>query len=488
MKNLTLLTDLYQLTMMQVYFDNKLGKEKAIFDMFYRTNPFGNGFAIACGLEQVVDYIKNLKFSCEDIAYLRSTGNFSEDFLDYLSKFKFTGSMRAIPEGTVVFPMEPLISVEAPIMEAQLIETTILNIVNHQTLIATKASRVRWAAGPDASVLEFGLRRAQGPDAGIYGARAAIIGGCDSTSNVLVGRDMDAPISGTHAHALVMAFPTEYDAFKAYSKTYPNKCILLVDTYDTLKQGVPNAIKVFQEMESEGLLPEKGKGLYGIRLDSGDLAYNSKIARKMLDEAGFTDAVISASSDLDEYLIESLNMQEAKITVWGVGTNLITAKDCPALGGVYKLAAVEEAGTMIPKLKISDNSIKITNPGKKQVMRIIDSDTGKIRADLICMDGEEFDCNEDLVVFDPIDTWKTTKIIGGTYTIESLLKDIFVDGQSMYENKDIMDIKDYCERSLNTLWDESRRLINPHKVYVDLSHRLWTIKNELLNNSGFHIK
>lgn len=488
MRNLTLMTDLYQLTMMQVYFDNGMGEEKAVFDMFYRTNPFESGYAIACGLEQVVDYIKNLHFSEEDINYLSSTGNFSEEFLRYLSEFKFTGNIKAIPEGTVVFPMEPLITVEAPIMQAQLIETTILNIVNHQTLIATKASRVRWAAGEDAAVLEFGLRRAQGPDAGIYGARAAIIGGCDSTSNVLCGKDMQVPISGTHAHALVMAFPTEYDAFKAYSKTYPNKCILLVDTYDTLKQGVTNAIKVFQEMEEDGTLPENYKGMYGIRLDSGDLAYNSKVARRMLDEAGFKDAVISASSDLDEKLIESLNMQGAKITVWGVGTNLITAKDCPALGGVYKMAAVEEDGVMIPKLKISDNSIKITNPGKKQVMRIIDTDTGKIRADLICLADETFDCTEDLVIFDPIDTWKTTKIPARTYTIEPLLKDVFVNGQCVYDEKDVMETKRYCEESLRTLWDESRRLINPHKVYVDLSNRLWECKNRLLNNAGFHVK
>lgn len=486
MRNLTLLTDYYQLTMMQVYFNNNLTDEKAIFDLFYRSNPFGNGFAITTGLEQVVDYIRNLRFTDDDIAYLRSKGDFSDGFLEYLSNFKFTGSIRAIPEGTVVFPMEPLISVEAPIMQAQLIETTMLNIINHQTLIATKAARVRWAAGPKDQILEFGLRRAQGPDAGLYGARAAIIGGLNSTSNVLAGEMFNAPLSGTHAHSLVMRFPTEYDAFKAYAKAYPNKCILLVDTYDTLHKGVPNAIRVFEEMAEDGTLPKKGKGMYGIRLDSGDLAYNSKEARRMLDNAGFTDAVISASSDLDENLIESLKGQGAKITVWGVGTNLITAKDCPALGGVYKLAATEFNGKWVPKLKISDNDVKITNPGKKKVMRIKDIKTGKIRADLICLEHEEFDSTEDLVIFDPIETWKKTTIKGGTYTIENILQDVFVDGRCIYRDKHIMEIADYCKQSLETLWDECRRLDNPHEVYVDLSHELWTLKNELLHDMDLH--
>lgn len=484
MRNLTLLTDFYQLTMMQVYHNSGIGKNKAVFDLFYRSNPFNGGFAIAAGLNNVIDYINNLSFSKEDIAYLRETGAFTEKFLAYLCKFRFTGHMRAIPEGTVVFPMEPLITVEAPIMEAQFIETALLNMVNHQTLIATKACRIRNIAGDSDTLLEFGLRRAQGADAGTDGARAAIIGGFNSTSNVLSGEKYGAHVSGTHAHALVMSFPTEYEAFTAYSKSYPKACILLVDTYDTLRQGVPNAIKVFNNMKQNGTLPAKGSGMYGIRLDSGDLAYISKKARKMLDDAGFTDAVISASSDLDEYLIESLKGQGAKITVWGVGTNLITAKDCPALGGVYKLSAVEENGKFVPKLKVSDNTVKITNPGKKQVLRIVDKETGKIRADLIHVLGETFDIKEDIVVFDPVDTWKVTRIKGGTYNLINLLKDVYIDGAQVYGDVDLYELQDYCKRSLNMLWDETKRLANPHKVYVDLSDKLWNIKNDLLNSNG----
>lgn len=323
---MTLLTDLYELTMMQGYFKNHTN-EVVVFDAFYRRNPNDGGFAVACGLEQVIDYIKNLKFSYDDIDYLRNLNIFDEDFLDYLSSFHFTGDIYAIPEGTVVFPMEPLVKVVAPIMEAQLVETAILNIINHQSLIATKAARVVYAAKGD-GIMEFGLRRAQGPDAGIYGARAAVIGGCIGTSNVLTGELFDVPVKGTHAHSWIMSFPDEYTAFKTYADLYPTACILLVDTYDTLRSGVPNAIKVFKEMREAGVPLTN----YGIRLDSGDLAYLSKKARKMLDEAGFTDAVISASSDLDEYLIDSLKTQGAKITSWGVGTNLITSKDCPSFG------------------------------------------------------------------------------------------------------------------------------------------------------------
>ena len=356
--NLTLLTDLYQLTMMQGYFKNK-NNDTVVFDAFYRTNPSGNGFAIAAGLEQVIDYLKNLHFSSEDIEYLRGLKIFDEDFLEYLADFKFTGSVYAIPEGTVVFPREPLIKVIAPIMQAQLIETAILNIVNHQSLIATKAARVVYAAKGD-GVMEFGLRRAQGPDAGVYGARAAMIGGCIGTSNVLAGQLFDVPVLGTHAHSWIMSFPDEYTAFKKYAELYPNACTLLVDTYDTLKSGVPNAIRVFKEMREAGIPLTK----YGIRLDSGDLAYLSKRARKMLDKAGFPDAVISASSDLDEHLIDSLKAQGAEIRSWGVGTNLITSKDQPAFGGVYKLAAIKkEDGTFIPKIKLSENTAKVTNPG-----------------------------------------------------------------------------------------------------------------------------
>ena len=348
---LTLLTDLYELTMMQGYFKNQTN-ETVVFDVFYRKNPSGSGFAIAAGLDQVIDYIKNLTFEPGDIEYLRSLKLFDEDFLEYLSNFRFSGDIYAIPEGTVVFPREPLLKVIAPIMEAQLVETAILTIVNHQSLIATKSARVVYAAKGD-GIMEFGLRRAQGPDAGIYGARAAMIGGCIGTSNVLAGQLFDVPVKGTHAHSWIMSFPDEYTAFKKYSELYPDACILLVDTYDTLKSGVPNAIRVFTEMREAGI----ALTFYGIRLDSGDLAYMSKKARKMLDEAGFPDAVISASSDLDEYLITSLKNQGAAITSWGVGTNMITSSDCPAFGGVYKLAAVlDEEGEFVPKIKLSENT------------------------------------------------------------------------------------------------------------------------------------
>ena len=338
-RNLTLLTDLYELTMMQGYFKNDTN-ETVVFDAFYRQNPSGSGYAIVAGLEQVIDYVKNLRFQPDDISYLRSLHLFDEDFLGYLSRFHFSGDIYAIPEGTVVFPREPLVKVIAPAMEAQLVETAILNIINHQSLIATKASRVVYAAQGD-GIMEFGLRRAQGPDAGTWGARAAMIGGCIGTSNVLCGQLFDVPVKGTHAHSWIMSFPDEYTAFKKYSQLYPNACILLVDTYDTLHSGVPNAIRVFTEMKEAGI----PLTFYGIRLDSGDLAYLSKKARKMLDAAGFPDAIISASSDLDEYLIDSLKTQGAAITSWGVGTNLITSKDCPAFGGVYKLAAVKDKKT-----------------------------------------------------------------------------------------------------------------------------------------------
>ena len=473
--NLTLLTDLYQLTMMQGYFKNE-NKDTVVFDAFYRTNPSGNGFAIAAGLEQVIDYVKNLRFSPEDIEYLRNLHIFDEDFLEYLEGFKFTGSMYAIPEGTVVFPKEPLIKVIAPIMEAQLIETAILNIVNHQSLIATKAARVTYAAKGD-GVLEFGLRRAQGPDAGVYGARAAMIGGCVATSNVLAGQMFNVPVSGTHAHSWIMSFPDEYTAFKKYAELYPNACTLLVDTYDTLKSGVPNAIRVFREMKEAGIPLTK----YGIRLDSGDLAYLSKRARKMLDKAGFPDAVISASSDLDENLIDSLKAQGAEINVWGVGTNLITSKDQPAFGGVYKLAAIKNPdGTFTPKIKLSENTAKVTNPGNKTVYRIYDKETGMLNADLICLADETFDTEKDLRIFDPIETWKKTRYKAGTYEIRELLVPIFIDGECVYESPSVMEMREYCYQEQNTVWEESRRLVNPHKVYVDLSDKLYKMKAQLL--------
>lgn len=478
--NLTLLTDLYELTMMQGYFESG-SSEIVIFDAFYRKNPCDNGYAVAAGLDQVIDYIRNLHFSKEDIAYLDSLGIFHAPFLEYLRDFHFEGDIWAVPEGTVVFPHEPLVKVIAPIMQAQLVETAILNIVNHQSLIATKTARVVQAARGD-GIMEFGLRRAQGPDAGVYGARAAMIGGCIGTSNVLTGQMFDVPVKGTHAHSWIMSFPDEYTAFKKYSELYPDACLLLVDTYDTLRSGVPNAIRVFQEMRAEG---KKLTG-YGIRLDSGDLAYMSKQARRMLDEAGFTDAVISASSDLDEYLIDSLKTQGAAITSWGVGTNMITSKDCPAFGGVYKLSAVldETTGKFIPKIKLSENSEKITNPGNKKILRIYDRETGKIRADLICLVEEEYDETKDLVIFSPVETWKKTKIKGGSYTIRELLVPVFLNGNCVYTSPSVMKIRDYCSREKDTLWEETRRLANPHEVYVDLSDELFRIKSELLEQMG----
>ena len=446
-RNLTLLTDLYELTMMQGYFHAENANETVIFDAFFRTNPDGNGFSIAAGLEQVIDYVKNLHFDQEDIDYLRTVGLFTEDFLVYLKTFRFTGDIYAVPEGTIVFPREPLIKVIAPIMQAQLVETAILNIINHQSLIATKASRIVHAARND-GVMEFGLRRAQGPDAGIYGARAAMIAGCIGTSNVLCGQMFDVPVKGTHAHSWIMSFPDELTAFRTYAKLYPSACILLVDTYDTLKSGVPNAIRVFTEMREAGI----PLTFYGIRLDSGDLAYLSKKARKMLDEAGFPDAVISASNDLDEYLIDSLKVQGCKITSWGVGTHLITSKDWPSFGGVYKLAAIQDAqsGEFIPKIKLSENSEKITNPGNKKIYRIYEKDTGKIKADLICLVDETYDENEPLVLFDPNEPWKKTKLWPGTYELRELMVHVFDHGNCIYHSPKVMDIRDYCQKELET--------------------------------------
>ena len=456
--NLTLLTDLYELTMMQGYFKNPTN-QTVIFDMFYRTNPCGGAFAITAGLEQMIEYIENLHFTDEDIEYLGSLNIFEDDFLEYLRNFEFTGDIYAIPEGTVVFPREPLVKVVAPIMEAQLVETAILNIINHQSLIATKAARVCYAAKGDA-IMEFGLRRAQGPDAGIFGARAAVIGGCAGTSCVLTGKMFDVPVLGTHAHSWIMSFPDEYTAFKTYAKLYPDACTLLVDTYDVLKSGVPNAIRVFEEMREEGIPLTK----YGIRIDSGDLAYLSKEAYKMLAAAGFDDAIISASSDLDEYLIDSLKAQDAKINSWGVGTRLITSNDNPAFGGVYKLAAVKDADSteFTPKIKLSENTEKVT------------------KADLICLADEKLDADENMVLFDPIDTWKKTKFLGGTYEVRELLVPVIKKGKRVYESPSVMELRDYCLKEQNNLWDESRRFVNPQKVYVDLSQKLWELKKDLL--------
>ena len=475
-RNFTLLTDFYELTMMQGYLKTGKHKEKVIFDMFYRKNPCGNGFAICCGLEQVVEYIRNLHFSEEDIDYLRSLGTFDEDFIEYLRGFHFIGDIYAIPEGTVVFPKEPLIKVIAPVIEAQLVETAILNLVNHQSLIATKAYRVVHAAQGD-GVMEFGLRRAQGPDAGIYGARAAVIAGCIGTSNVYAGQKFHMPVLGTHAHSWIMSFPTELEAFKAYARLYPNNCILLVDTYDTLKSGVKNAILCYDAMKEEGITLKR----FGIRLDSGDLAYLSKKARKMLDEAGYPDAIISASNDLDENLIESLKAQGACITSWGVGTNLITSESQPSFGGVYKLAATySDDGKWVPKIKLSENSEKITNPGNKQIYRIIEKDSGKVFADYIALEDETFSEKEDLVLFDPIDTWKKSTLKGGSYEMRPLLVPIFLGGKLVYNCPSVEEIKAHCKKEQESLWEECRRLTNPHAVHVDLSDKLYEMKKRLL--------
>ncbi len=476
LKEVTLLTDLYQLTMMQGYFKKGMAKKTVVFDLFYRKNPCGNGYAIAAGLEQAIEYVKNLKFSESDIEYIRSVGMFDDDFIEYLKDFKFTGEIYAIPEGTIVFPREPLLRIKGPITEAQFIETALLNIVNHQSLIATKAARVVWAAEGD-PVMEFGLRRAQGPDAGVLGARAAMIAGCIGTSNVLAGKLFDVPVKGTHAHSWIMSFPSELEAFRTYAQMYPDNCILLVDTYNTLEQGVPNAIKVFNEMKENGV---KFKN-YGIRLDSGDLSYLSKKARIMLDEAGFNDAVISASSDLDENLISSLKLQGAKISLWGVGTKLITADDCPAFGGVYKLAAESDGyGNFIPKIKLSNNPEKVTTPGIKKIVRIYDKETGKIKADMLALEDEVFNEDETLILYDRSEKWKRMVLKPNTYTVRELLVPVFVEGECVYESPKVMDIRDYCKKELDTLWDEHKRLNNPHIVPVDLSDKLDGLKHKLI--------
>ena len=480
MRNLTLLTDFYELTMMQAYHHAEITtgrKQEAVFDMFYRENPCGNGYAVAAGLAQVVDYINELVFDEDDITYLRSTGVFGEEFLGYLKNFKFTGSINAVPEGTVVFPGEPLVQVIAPLMEAQLIETVILNIINHQSLIATKASRVCWAAKGN-RVLEFGLRRAQGPDAGLYGARAAMIGGCFGTSNVLAGQLFDIPVHGTHAHSWIMSFDSEIEAFRYYANLYPKACILLVDTYDTLKSGIPNAIQVFREMKEKGVKLEN----FGIRLDSGDLAYLSKCARKMLDDAGFEAAFISATNDLDEHIISELKTQGAEISLWGVGTHLITSKEYPAFGGVYKLAALHTNGEWHNKIKLSEDPIKITNPGIKKIFRLYDARSGKMKADLIALAYEEYTNDEDLTIFDPIATWKQMKLKAGEYIIRELLRPIFKNGECVYKPPTVPEICEYAARERATLWDEHKRLIRPQLMPVDLSKKLYDLKQSMIEN------
>lgn len=472
MRNLTMMTDLYQLTMMYGYYKKGMDQRVATFDMFFRRGGV-NTYAVVAGLEQAIEYISNLEFNEEDLSYLRSLNLFSEDFFDMLRNFHFTGDIYALPEGSVAFPGEPIMRVTAPVLQAQLVETALLNIINHQTLIATKANRVCMAAQGDA-VLEFGLRRAQGPDAGIYGARAAIIGGCVSTSNVMTGEMYNIPVKGTHAHSWVMSFDDEISSFRAYAEIFPDSCMLLVDTYDTLRSGIPNAIQVFRELREKGYEP------VGIRLDSGDLAYLSKRARKMLDEAGFEKAKIFASNDLDENIIWDLKAQGAAIDVWGVGTKLITSNDCPALGGVYKLVAEQNAdGNEVPKIKISENAEKVTIPCKKYIYRLYDRASGKAIADLMTLVDETVDDTKPLTIFHPEAPWKRMTVTN--FMAVQLLKPIFVQGKCVYETPALIDLQKYAIQQVDTFWDEYKRLNNPHVYKVDLSQRLYDIKQHLLS-------
>ncbi|MBO5223896.1 MAG: nicotinate phosphoribosyltransferase [Clostridia bacterium] len=469
-RNLTLLTDFYQLTMMNGYLKSGVANETAVFDLFFRQKGQLT-YAISAGLEQAIDYVRNLHFDDADIQYLRDQKVFSEEFLDYLKNFKFTGDIYAVREGEPVFPMEPIVVVKAPLIQAQFIETALLNIINHQTLIATKASRINTVAG-DGKVIEFGLRRAQGPDAGIYGSRASIIGGCSSTSNVLSAQMFGIAAKGTHAHSWVLSFPSELDAFRAFAEIYPDSCLLLVDTYDTIKSGVPNAITVFKELR------EKGHKPMGIRLDSGDLAYLSKKARKMLDEAGFEDAIIFVSNDIDEYLISSLNAQGAKIDRYGIGTKLITSEDMPSLGGVYKLAQIEKNGESIPKIKLSNSIEKITNPGFKTVYRIYDKETKMAVADLIALVGEEIP--KPLTLTHETERWK--QMVLADYDIKELLVPIFKNGELVYDIPTLQESAEYCKNSLALFEDENKRITNPHIHKVDLSDGLYELKQKLLKS------
>lgn len=477
-RNLTMLCDFYELTMAGGYFKTELYKKTAYFDVFFRTVPDGGGFAVAAGLEQIAQYIQNLHFTEQDIEYLRSRKLFDEDFLNYLKDFKFTGDIYAVPEGTPVFPYEPIITVKAPVIEAQLIETYLLLQVNHQSLIATKANRIVRAAQGRA-VLEFGSRRAQGADGAIIGARAAYIGGCAGTACTISDELYGVPAGGTMAHSWVQMFDSEYEAFETYCRLYPENATLLVDTYNTLKSGIPNAIKAFKNI----LVPQ-GITNFAVRLDSGDISYLSKKARKMLDEAGLSCCKITASNALDEYLIRDLMMQGAKIDTFGVGERLITAKSAPVFGGVYKLAAVEdENGNIIPKIKISENTAKITNPHFKRVYRYYDKESGKALADELCLRDEIVDENEPHTIFDPNAEWKTKTLTD--FTVRDLQVKVFSNGKLVYDLPELADIKKYCEQQVDTLWDEVKRFENPHTYYVDLSKRLWDEKHRLLEEKEF---
>ena len=472
MRNLTLLTDLYQLTMLNGYFEKNIHKDIVIFDMFFRKNACNGGYTIICGIEQLVEYINNLHFSDDDLEYLKSLGLFSDKFLDFLKDFKFTGDIYAVEEGTIMFPKEPIITVKAPLYQAQLIETALLTIVNFQSLISTKASRVCYAAKGD-PVFEFGLRRAQGPDAGTYGARAAVVGGCAGTANVLAGKMFDIPVVGTQAHSWVQKFDNELDSFRAYADVYPDNCLLLVDTYDVLKSGVPNAIKVFDELKAKGHKPK------GIRIDSGDLQYLSNESKKLFEEAGYYDLIYTASNDLDEYTIASLKSSGAAINSWGVGTKLITSAESPSLGGVYKLTASYENDKLIPKIKVSEDAEKINNPGFKKVVRIY-NENNMAEGDLIMLHDEEIDTTKPLTIFDPTYTWKKTTF--QNYTIKELQKPLFKNGECKYVPKSVIEIKKHVNEQLNTFWDSYKRFSNPKKYKVDLSKNLWTLKSDLLDS------
>ncbi|MBO5114983.1 MAG: nicotinate phosphoribosyltransferase [Peptococcaceae bacterium] len=470
--NLTLLADFYELTMANGYWEHGIAEQIAYYDLFFRKVPDQGGFAIMAGLEQAIDYMKNLKFTEKDIAYLRSKNCFDEAFLEYLQNFKFECDVWAVPEGTPIFPNEPILTVRGPAIQAQFVETMLLLTINHQSLIATKANRIVRAANGRA-VLEFGSRRAQGADGAVMGARAAYIGGCAGTACTLVDRDMHIPALGTMAHSWVQMFPSEEDAFRAYARTYPDNCTLLVDTYNVLQSGIPNAIKVFrEEVVSRGYRPK------GVRIDSGDIAYLSKKVRKMLDAAGFEDCKIMASNSLDEYIIQDILKQDGKVDSFGVGERLITAKSTPVFGGVYKLVAVEKDGEMEPKIKISENVEKITNPGFKKTWRLYDRDTGKAIADVITMHDETIDDTQAYEIFHPEYTWKRKTVTN--FVARPLQVPIFEKGICVYESPDLQTIQQFCKEQIDTLWDEMLRFENPHKYYVDLSQKLWDLKHALL--------
>ena len=466
--NLTMLTDFYELTMADGYFETGMSEDIAYFDMFFRKVPDGGGFSIMAGLEQAIDYLKNLKFTEEDIEYLRSKQMFCEDFLNYLRKFEFKCDVWAVPEGTPVFPHEPIVTVRGPVMQAQFIETMILLTINHQSLIATKANRIVRAA-KGRPVMEFGTRRAHGAEAAIFGARAAYIGGCAGTACTIADRDYGIKALGTMAHSWVQMFPDEYNAFKKYAEIYPQNCTLLVDTYNVLKSGVPAAIRVFKEMKPESM---------GIRIDSGDVTYLTKKARKMLDDAGLTECKIVVSNSLDEYIIRDVILEGACIDSFGVGERLITAKSEPVYGGVYKLAALETNGELIPKIKISENVEKITNPGFKGLFRLYDKTTGKARGDVITVAGETIPEQDEYTIFDPNAVWKKTRVTN--YTVRNLQVPVFIEGKCVYESPSIEEIRNYCREQIDTLWDETLRFDNPQTYYVDLSQKLWDMKHRLL--------